>query len=702
MDGYLKIKTKIDNKDVDKGITELENKIKKLQVENANSSKEQSSLQDEIDNFETLCNKANEYKQKIKELKEQKANFTSQFNGYIPDSQMSNYNMIQSQLETARNKYASITSEIDKQAPKIDKVYSRLDKIKSKQSENNKKITEFKQKIEQINVNKIQKGIDNVGKSIQNQIGKIGKMAMAIIGIRTAYGAVRTAISMVSQYNEQISTDLEYMRFCIANMLAPAVQWLIRLLYTVLSYVNAIATAWFGINLFGNSSAKAFQKMQNSASSTAKSAKEIQKSLQGFDEMNVLQDTSDSSGNSGGGITAPSVDLSGMQGEIPEWLQWIIDNKDIILSVLAGIAGAILAIKFGLDLIKALGIGILIAGIVYTLQAFLEYLKDPSWENFGKIIIGIGIAILGLGIIIGSIPVIVAGAIVIIVGLVIKYWEQIKGFLQGIVGWINEQADNIKNCIDNNLQWIKDNFGIVGQAIATYLEFAINFVVSLIENAINDTIDYLEGLFNGAKNIVDGIIKIFQGDFQGGIAQVGEGIKQIFTAVWNHTLNTFTVTWRAIIGAFSKGGQLFDGFKDGLFNIFKTILNAAISAINWVIAQPFNRLNNTLNTIKSINVLGAQPFNGLWGWNPIPVPQIPKLAKGGIITQPTQAIIGEAGKEAVMPLENNLEWLDILADKLASKIGNNGGAYIIQMDGRTVQRGIAKRQQGLAFMTNGR
>ena len=56
----------------------------------------------------------------------------------------------------------------------------------------------------------------------------------------------------------------------------------------------------------------------------------------------------------------------------------------------------------------------------------------------------------------------------------------------------------------------------------------------------------------------------------------------------------------------------------------------------------------------------------------------------------------------VMPLENNLEWLDILADKLASRIGNGGGAYVINLDGRTIERGIAKRKQELAFSTNGR
>ena len=54
MDGYLKIKTKIDNKDIEKGIVELENKIKKLQLDNSKSSKEQDSLQKEVNKYEEI------------------------------------------------------------------------------------------------------------------------------------------------------------------------------------------------------------------------------------------------------------------------------------------------------------------------------------------------------------------------------------------------------------------------------------------------------------------------------------------------------------------------------------------------------------------------------------------------------------------------------------------------------------------------
>jgi hypothetical protein len=45
---------------------------------------------------------------------------------------------------------------------------------------------------------------------------------------------------------------------------------------------------------------------------------------------------------------------------------------------------------------------------------------------------------------------------------------------------------------------------------------------------------------------------------------------------------------------------------------------------------------------------------------------IPMLAKGGIINIPTLAMVGEAGKEAVMPLENNTGWINELANKISA------------------------------------
>lgn len=671
VNGYLKIKTKIDNKEIDKGIMELENKIKKLQEENATKSKKESSLQEEVNEYERLCNEADKYRNKIKELEQDKNNFKSQFNGYIPDSQMGIYSEINARLSVTKQKYAEITTEIDKQAPKIEKVYENLNKIKLKQDENNEKISQFKSKIESIKADNLHNSLNTVGRNISSQISKIGKMAMAVIGIRTAWNAVRSAVSMVTQYNEQVASDFEYMRFCIANLLAPAVQSLIRLLYTLLSYVNAITTAWFGINLFGNSSVKAFQKMQKSASGTAKSAKEIQKSLQGFDEMNVLSDTtSNDSGSTGGvgGASAPSLDLSGIQAEIPEWIKWIIDNKDLILSTMAGIASGLLAWKLGFSGLKSLGIGLIIGGIVYDIQAIAEYLKDPSWTNFGKIIQGIGTAIVGLGILIGNVPLVIAGAITLIIGTIVKHWEQIKSFFQGGIDWLTSQSD-----------WVHQMFGdTIGNIYDTCVD------------GLQQLLNFFDSIFTMIKGIFDGFIMFIQGVFTGDWEKAWEGIKKIFSSIWEGIKGVFFSVWDSITSVVATVGSTVGNI---ISNAFKAVVNAVLRTIENILNSPIraiNRLIGVINNVPGINLGTLDTFN------------LPRLAKGGIISQPTMAVVGEAGKEAVMPLENNTEWIDLLAEKLASRIGNNGGYYIIQLDSRTIQRGIAKRKQQLSFATNGR
>lgn len=667
MDGYLKIKTKLDNSGIDKDITELENKIKKAQTDNLGLDKEATGLQEEISQYEKLCNEADKYKEKIKQLEAERKTLTL---GGLSSTNVPQYNSLTTNIDSMKQKYVQATLEIDKQASKIDKVYAKLNKIKVKQTENNAKVQEFKDKIESIKINKVQDQINNIGKGIQGQISKIGKMAFAIIGIRTAWNAVRSAISIVSQYNSQVSTDLEYMRYCIANALVPIVQSLIKLLYTALSYINAISTAWFGINLFSNSSAKNFQKMKNNASGTAKSAKEIQKSLQGFDEMNILQDNSSSTG-AGAEVSAPSMDLSNMQGEIPAWLRWIVENKDLILSVMAGITAGLLAWKLGLGGIKALGIGVMVVGVVLAIQGLIAYLNDPTFSNFGKVIQGIGIALIGLGIIIGGpagLVVGIVGAIVLLWGVIVKYWEQIKAFFQSGIDWLASKSD-----------WIRQMFGdVVG-------DIYDNFV-----GGLQDVLNWLDSTMKGIKANFNEIISFIKNVFSGNWQGAWQNIKNIFSNIWEGMKNTVKTIFGLIGKMAINIGKTVGATISGAF---KAVVNGVLWAIENILNTPIrtvNRLIGVINKVPGINLGYLNTFN------------LPRLAKGGVISQPTQAIIGEAGREAVVPLENNMEWLDILADKLASKIRTSGGSYIINLDGRTIQRGQAKRRQELAFATNGR
>lgn len=378
------------------------------------------------------------------------------------------------------------------------------------------KVNEYKSKIENIKiqkqvseVDKMKESFKGVGSSIQSSINKVARLALGVFGVRSAYLALRRASSDLTSYDQQYAANLEYIRYALTQAIAPVLRYIVSLAATLLGYINAILQGWFGINLFSRGSAESFNKMKAGASGASKAVKEIKKQLAGFDEINMLTDQSNTGTSGGaGGVGMPNFDLSAMQGEPPEWLKWIIDHRDLILAIMGGIAGALVAWRLGLGGIKALGIGVLIAGIITTIQNLIKYLKDPSWKNFGGIIQGIGLAILGVGILIGGIPAIVTGAIVLIVGTIIKYWEQIKAFFQKGIDWLAGKSS-----------WIHQMFGDV-----------IGNIYDMFVRNLQQILNFFDAFFRMIKGIFDGIIQFIRGVFTGNWEQAWQGIKNIFQA----------------------------------------------------------------------------------------------------------------------------------------------------------------------------
>ena len=417
-------------------------------------------------------------------------------------------NYIESQLQEIEHKLkqADMGFEVG-DTVKLEAQYEKL----------SQKLSTLKQKKEDLNktdLSNVQKSIDNIGKSTSNTIKHVARWALGIFAIESAYGFVRQAMSSVSQYNEQIATDVEYIRYALGSMLQPIIEGLIQLAFRLLTYINYIAQAWFGVNLFANASTKSFEKNNKALGNSVKSAKELNKQIAGFDEMNVLNDTSSNSGGGAGAdaISLPSMDLSQLQGEVPEWVKWIAENKDIVIAGLLGIAGGLVAINLGLTAIQGIGVGIALAGIIIAIQSLIKFLQDPTFENFTNIIIGIGTAIIGVGIIISSFPLIIAGVIAIIVATIVKNYDYIMGLFNKLINWF--ETDFI-----GALRYL---FGPIGDIIAAPFIFAVNAMKSAFE-----------GLFGGIKKIITGIIQIFKGDFKNGIMNVFGGLKDILLAPFN-------------------------------------------------------------------------------------------------------------------------------------------------------------------------
>lgn len=385
----------------------------------------------------------------------------------------------------------------------VQKLEAQYEKLSAKLGNLVKK----KEELNKTDLMQFQKSIDSIGDSTSKVIKKITRWGLAVFGIRSAYNFVRQSISTLSSENEQLATDVEYIRFAIASTLQPVIERLIQLVYKLLQYVNFLAQAWFGVNLFANANAKALNKAVGSA-------KQLNKQLAGFDEMNVLSDTSGDSG--GGSATMPSVDLTQLQGEVPSWLQWIADNGDVIVAILGGIAAGIIAIKFGASGLMGLGIGVAIAGLILLIQDVIKFIQDPSWDGFANILRDLAIVLAGVALAmiafnatnpIGWIMLAIA-AVALLVSAIIKNWDKIKAFFKSAVEWIKNTFNTVVTFFSNLISKIVGLFKTIGTKVADVLGGAfkavINGVLKAIENILNFPIRQVNKLLD-VINKVPGI-----------------------------------------------------------------------------------------------------------------------------------------------------------------------------------------------------
>ena len=482
------------------------------------------------------------------------------------------YELEQVQYELSKKKELNLDSRtIDEYNVKVEILNNKLIELKRRQKD-----------LDKADLDDIKQDIEDIGNSTSKTIKKVSKWALAIFGIRSAYMFIRKTVSTLSQYNEQLAKDIEYIEFSLASILQPVIESLIKLVYKLLIYINYIANAWFGINLFANASVDAMNK-------SAKSAEKMKKALAGFDEMNIINDTSSSS-TSNSNSNLPSVDLSSIEGEVPSWIQWIAENGLIVAGIITAIGTAIGLIKLA-NLINALsvlwtvlqpiiafigtnatligGIILILGGLSLAIEGIINYFKDPTWENFGLILLGVGIIAGGVLLIFGGFPALIALIIGIIVALgiaIYKNWDKIKT-------WTLELVNKIKEGFGNAIQWVKDKF---------------NAMVSFFSNLISKIV----GLF-----------------------------KTIGTKVGN------------VIG-----------------NAFKTVINGVLSAIENILNFPINSINKLINVINKIPGidLGTLPTFSL---PRLAVGGIVNMPGRGIPVG--SAMAGEAGKEGVIPLTDS-------------------------------------------------
>lgn len=451
--------------------------------------------------------------------------------------------------------------------------------------------------------NKVEEGSKKVTKSHNGWLRSLKNILLGVIGVTSAYSAIRKAMSSYLAQNVELQQKINACWYALGSLFAPVLEYIVNLFVKVVSYVDALVKAlgFAGIN------------MSKYGKATGKAAKE-QKQLAGFDEINNLSSPDNSSG-AGGGAGNPFEGVE-VKPEVVEflsnlfkWLPTIIAGLWTIGTVIGLIVKALTGVIDPAEAIKQMGWALVIFGIVTALNALINYINDPSWFNFGMIIAGIGTAITGLGIAINSTPLLVAGVITLILGLLASFWPQIKSWLDNVIQTITIGVDNLSSWLESNLGW----FGSI-------LSYWLGVGWEAIKGFVQSAMDFLDGLFKGVKKIIDGIIQICRGDLKGGLKTIWDSIVQILKGVVNSVISLVN----GMISAVVKG------------------INAVIRAMNKL----------SFDVPSWIPGIGGQKFG--FNINEMTPPQIPKLATGtNYVPNDMLAMLHQG--EAVIPKQFNEE-----------------------------------------------
>lgn len=292
----------------------------------------------------------------------------------------------------------------------------------------------------------------------------------------------------------------------------------------------------------------------------------------------------------------------------------------------------------------------------------------------------------------------VIAAIAALIGigvLLYQNWDTVVEFAktawQGLCDFISGICQSIGEFFSGLWTKLQEIFEPIGQWFGEKFQQAWDAIV----NIFSGIGEWFSGVFQGAW---DAIVNIFTpigswfgqrwADVTSALANIGAWFTDMFQKAWTGLTNIFSklgswfgerwadvtnalskvASWfgeifgkafDAVKNAFSSIGDFFRGVWDTVKSIFvnagqmvgeavggafKSAVNAVLDTIENVVNGFIGMINGVLDVVRNLPGLG---------WiGSVNTVSLPRLARGGIVDSPTIAMIGEAGKEAVVPLEN--------------------------------------------------
>lgn len=508
-------------------------------------------------------------------------------------------------------------------------------------------------------------------KKFTKRIAGLAKRVFIFAMITKALRTMRKMLLSTIGADKQMSTSLAQIKGNLISAFAPIYNYILPAIRTLLAWLAKLTAvvSMFINSLFGktasqaDASAKALYNQASATEAAGDAAEKAKKQLSGLDEMNRWESNDSSGGGGGGGSSgaAPKFDLSDQvdTGKIGKLAAVVRELSPYVAAVAAGFAAWKIGKKFLGNLSKAKQLALAVAGAVLMGINVVDMLKNGiNFDNLTGYIIGAAAAVTGLGLAFG----VLGGAITAIVAGLVLLGVAIR--------------DATKNGFNNkNLTAITVALLTIGGAIAIITGAWIPLLIAAMAAAVV----WIVAKWTSIKDWFSGLWE----KVASGAVAARDGIKNAFKSVPEWFQGKFRDAWQKVKDVFSTGGRIWSGIKEGIENTFRAVVNAIIRGMNTIIAVPFNKINSMLNTIRNAHFLGISPFQNMWGVNPLPVPQIPMLARGAVIPANRQflAVLGDQRNG------NNLEAPESLLRQIVREEAGSAGSryeFIARLDRRTL------------------